>query len=82
MKPISVKEASQVTGWSVNYIRSACKRGVIGDGYSNGKGKRYACIVSPGRLAAFMGISGEELAHEVRMVRQQNFRDLHRSDKP
>ena len=82
MKPISVKEASQLTGWSEAYIRSACKRGVIGDGYSNGKGKRYTCIVSPGRLAAFMGITGEELAHEVRMVRQKNFRDLHRSDKP
>jgi len=82
MKPISVKEAAQVTGWSVPYIRSACKRGVIGDGYSNGKGKRYACIVSPGRLAAFMGITGEELEHAVRMVRDQNFRDLHNPDKP
>ena len=82
MKPISVKEAAQVTGWSEQYIRSACRRGVIGDGYSNGKGKRFACIVSPGRLAAFMGLTGEELTNAVRRVREQNFRDLHCSDKP
>lgn len=81
MKPISVKEASQVTGWSENYIRSACRRGVIGDGYSNGKGNRYTCIVSPGRLAAFMGITGEELENAVRMVRQQDFIHLHDSDQ-
>lgn len=77
MKPISVKEASQLTGWSEAYIRSACKRGVIGDGYCNGQGKRYSYAVSPGRLAAFMGMTGEELYREVRNVRQYNFLHLH-----
>lgn len=69
---ISVKEASQVTGWSAAYIRSACRRGVIGDGWSGGRGERITCVVSPGKLAEFMGITREELEDEVSRVRWKN----------
>lgn len=68
---ISVKEASQVTGWSAAYIRSACKRGVIGDGWSGGRGTRVTCVVSPGKLAEFMGIGVKELEDAVRDVREK-----------
>ena len=78
---ITVTEASIVTGWSTTYIRSACKRGVIGDGYCGGKGSRYTCVVSPGRLSAFMGITVKELEDAVREVRWQNLKGLHGSGK-
>lgn len=69
---ITVKEASLLTGWSENYIRSACRRQIIGDGFCNGSGKRFTCIVSPGKLSAFMGITTEELENAVREMRSKD----------
>ena len=79
---ISVAEASTITGWSTGYIRSACKRGVIGDGYSGGSGARMTCVVSPGRLAAFMGIEVKELEDAVSNLRYKKFREgLHNPEE-
>lgn len=69
---ISVREASEVTGWSLAYIRSACRRGIIGDAWSNGKGQRMACVVSPGKLADFMGTTVKELEDAVLCVRSKS----------
>ena len=71
---ITVKEAAEVTGWSEAYIRSACKRGIIGDAWSGGKGQRMTSIVSPGRLASFMGKDLKELEEDVRRVRYERLR--------
>lgn len=73
MITLTVMETSRLTGWSPGYVRSACKRGIIGDGYSNGSGARMTCVVSPGKLSAFMGIEVKELENAVREMRKGNF---------
>lgn len=72
MITLTVKETSDLTGWSPEYVRSACKRGVIGDGYSNGVGARMTCVVSPGLLAKFLGIEVKELENAVREMRSKD----------
>lgn len=80
---ITVKEAAEVTGWSQAYIRSACRRGIIGDAWSNGNGERMTCVVSPGRLAEFLGKKVEEIEHEVRYLRFKKLgQGVDSSDKP
>lgn len=66
---ISTQEAAQISGWSIAYIRSACRRGIIGDAWSGGSGKRMTCIVSPGKFAEFLGKSVEEIEDVVRELR-------------
>ena len=59
---MTVSEAARISGWSEDYIRSACRRGVLGDAYNDlGCGKRISVVVFPGRLAEALGISVEEL---------------------
>ena len=59
---MTVKECSRLTGWSEDYIRSACRRGVLGDAYNDlGKGKRTCIVIFPGRVAEALGITAEEL---------------------
>ena len=67
---ITVREASLISGWSPEYIRSGCKRKIFGDSYSNGDGLRQTCIVSPGLFSQFLGLSREELEDEVRKLRK------------
>ena len=78
---ITVREAAEVTGWSPNYIRSACRRGVLGDAYSGGSGARMTCVVSMKKLSDFTGMSLEEIKDAVREVRWQNLKGLHGSGK-
>lgn len=72
MITLTVKETSDLTGWSQAYIRSACKRGVIGDAWCCGAGERMSCVISPGKLADFLGITTEELENNVRVLRLQS----------
>ena len=59
---MTVSECAKITGWSEDYIRSACRRGVLGDAYNDlGEGKRMAVVVFPGRVAEALGITAEEL---------------------
>jgi hypothetical protein len=59
---MTVSEAARISGWSEDYIRRACRRGVLGDAYNDlGSGKRTSIVVFPGRLAEALGISVEEL---------------------
>lgn len=59
---MTVTEAALLTGWSKDYIRSACRRGVLGDAYNTlGKGERMTVVVYPGRIAEALGITVEEL---------------------
>lgn len=67
---ITVKEAAQLIGCSEAYVRSACKRGVLGDAFSGGKGQRMTSVVFPAKLAEMLGKSVEEIEHEVRVLRE------------
>ncbi len=59
---MTVTEAARLTGWSEDYIRSACRRGVLGDAYNDlGNGKRMTVVVFPGKVAEALGITAEEL---------------------
>lgn len=59
---MKVSEAAKLTGWSEDYIRSACRRGILGDAYNTlGKGERMTVVVYPGRIAEALGITVEEL---------------------
>lgn len=59
---LTVSEAAKITGWSEDYIRSACRRGVLGDAYNDlGKGQRMTVVVFPGKVAEALGITAEEL---------------------
>lgn len=59
---MTVYEAAKLTGWSPDYIRSACKRGVLGDAYNElGEGKRWCFVVFPGKIAEALGITADEL---------------------
>lgn len=62
MTRMTVAEAAALTGWSKDYIRSACRRGVLGDAYNDlGEGKRTEIVVFPGRIAEALGITADEL---------------------
>lgn len=59
---MKVSEAAKLTGWSKDYIRSACRRGILGDAYNTlGDGRRMTMVVYPGKLAEALGITVEEL---------------------
>lgn len=59
---LTVSETAKITGWSEDYIRSACRRGVLGDAYNDlGKGQRITVVVFPGKVAEALGITAEEL---------------------
>lgn len=59
---MKVSEAAKLTGWSEDYIRSACRRGILGDAYNTlGKGERMTVVVFPGKVAEALGITAEEL---------------------
>lgn len=59
---MTVSECARITGWSKDYIRSACRRGILGDAYNDlGEGKRMCFVVFPGKVAEALGITAEEL---------------------
>lgn len=59
---MTVTEAALLTGWSEDYIRSACRRGILGDAYNTlGDGRRMTVVVFPGKVAEALGITAEEL---------------------
>ena len=73
MITLTVKETSDLTGWSPGYVRSACRRKIIGDSYCGGSGSRYTHVVSTKMLSDFTGMSLEEIENAVREMRKGNF---------
>lgn len=61
---LSVFVTSKLLGCSEAYIRSACDRHILGDSWSSGR-KRKTYVVSPGKVAEFLGVTIEELERRV-----------------
>lgn len=66
---MTVKETAALLGWSEGYVRHACRTGTIGEAYSGGKGKRYACVVYEDKVAERRGVSVDELRELVEELR-------------
>lgn len=63
---VSVKEAAHILCGSEAWVRSLCKRGIIGDAWSgkdNPERMRYQIV--PGRLAEYMKVSEEDIERWV-----------------
>lgn len=67
----TVEEASFLLNGSEAWVRSLCKRGLIGDCFCNGTGQRYTYYIVPGRLAEFMRIDEAELMRRLAAMRKR-----------
>lgn len=57
-------------GSSEAWVRSACRRGLLGDAWtSSRKKKRLTYEVSPGKVAEWLGITAEELERRMECIR-------------
>lgn len=61
---MTVKTTATLIGCSEAYIRSACDRHILGDAWSSGR-KRKTYVVSPGKVAEFLGVTIEELERRI-----------------
>ena len=73
---IKVSEAAVLLGGSEQWVRSLCKRNIIGEAWSgiidyhrNIRAKRLTYHIIPGQLAEYMRISQEELVKRLEEVR-------------
>ena len=73
---IRVSEAAKLLDGSESWVRSLCRRQIIGDCY-HGKmfdfvePKRHTYYIVPGQLAEYMRISEAELNQRLREVRHE-----------
>lgn len=67
---ISVAEAAEILSADSRWVRSACKRNLLGDAYSK-NGKRWTVKISDGKLADWLGWSIEQLESTVTEMRER-----------
>lgn len=67
---ITVYECARLLEGTEEWVRSLCKRGIIGDSWGNGK-SRSTYFVVPTRLADYLKISESELEKRIRGVRRE-----------
>lgn len=67
---ITVAEAATLLGADPRWVRSACKRNILGDAFSK-NGKRWTFKLSDGKVAEWLGWSIEELEATVKEIRNE-----------
>lgn len=67
----TISEAAILLNGTESWVRSLCRRNLIGDAWNNSRrGQRFTYVIVPGQLAEFMRISEEELEQRLKEVRK------------
>lgn len=71
----TVAEASVLLGGTEGWVRSLCKRGLIGDAWSEKKNpERLTYVIVPGKLADYMMIDPHDLEERLTKLREDERR--------
>lgn len=67
---MTVKQCAVLLGGSEEWVRSACKRGILGDAWHGEKQypERWTYVISDGLVASWLGITVQELHNRVSLM--------------